>query len=210
MSWKEIFVSQERRFLQYLIEQSEMTLAGVALLCEIMEHPMDGERRGDLIESIGKLEKRGDEIRRSIIGELRDTFVTPLDREDIYALSKSVDDILDYADSTVKVLIAYNVEPTPEMVQMVDALREGASFICGAIGHIMTDVEQSMTHMIAAKKLENRMEELYRRANAELFDQTDIHFIFKVREVYRHLSNAADRVDEAADIVGSILIKGNV
>lgn len=57
-------------------------------------------------------------------------------------------------------VIAYHVDPTPEMVQMVDTLREGASFICGAIGHIMTDVEQSMTHMIAAKKLENRMEEL--------------------------------------------------
>lgn len=62
-------------------------------------------------------------------------------------------------------------------------------------------------HLIRTKKLENRTEHLYREALVDLFKTTDTISIMKLREIYRHLSHAADRGDEAADIIGDILVK---
>ncbi|MCL6454872.1 MAG: DUF47 family protein [Alicyclobacillus sp.] len=208
--WKDIFLPREGRFLQYLVRQAEVTVEGIDLLWAfVSEHP-NGAVRDTMIERMSALEKDGDAIRKRIIQELLQTFVTPIDREDIYALSKSVDDILDYADSTVKELVVYHVEPTEAMVDMVRILRGAVVSLRRAIERMVAQPSGSIREMVATKKAENRIEDIYRRANAELFDMTDMNHIFKVREVYRHLSNAADRADEAADIIGSIVIKGNI
>ncbi|MCL6445355.1 MAG: DUF47 family protein [Alicyclobacillus sp.] len=208
--WKDLlFVSRERRFFDYLVEQADATLAGIELLAEFLNHRPDGDEREASIERMSLLEKQGDDIRRHIISELRDTFVTPIDREDIYALSRAIDDILDYVDSTVKELVVYDVAPTDWMREMVDNLREAVMHLRDATANLVVDADEALAAMVGAKKMENQIEDLYRRANAALFDETDVHYIFKVREVYRHLSNCADRVDEAADILGAIVIKGN-
>ncbi|MCL6547568.1 MAG: DUF47 family protein [Alicyclobacillus sp.] len=209
--WKDVlFVSREKRFIDYLLAQADATLAGLEVLHQYLLRQPEREAREALIADMSRLEKQGDAIRRQTIQDLRETFVTPIDREDIYALSRSVDDILDYADSTVKELVVYDVVPTPAMERMVDSLRQAVESLRSAIEHMLDDPDLSLDGMVEAKRMENRVEDLYRRANAELFGETDIHLIFKIREVYRHLSNCADRVDEAADIIGSIVIKGNV
>ncbi|SFU87682.1 DUF47 domain-containing protein [Alicyclobacillus macrosporangiidus] len=207
---KEILLPRENRFVQYLIQQAEVTVQGVRVLHRFVTERPQGEDRDEQIVRMSDLEKQGDDIRRLIIQELLDTFVTPIDREDIYNLSRSVDDILDYADSTIKELVLYHVDPTPEMVDMVAALYDGVVALRQAIQYMVDEPRRAVQHIVAAKKAENRIEDLYRRANADLFDLTDMHHIFKVREVYRHLSNSADRADEAADVIGSIVIKGNV
>ncbi|MCL6516738.1 DUF47 family protein [Alicyclobacillus sp.] len=207
---KEILLPRENRFVQYLMQQAEVTAEAVQLLQRFVTDRPEGAARDAQIERMSELEKQGDAIRRKIIQELLDTFVTPVDREDIYNLSRSVDDILDYADSTIKEIVLYEVEPTPFMVEMVATLCDAVVALRNAIRYMVDQPRRSVEHLVAAKKCENRMEDMYRRANAELFDLTDMHHIFKVREVYRHLSNCADRADEAADVIGSIVIKGSV
>lgn len=209
-NWREIFISRESRFMDYLVHQSDVTVAGVKLLHTFLCEGPEGEQRDDLIREMSALEKSGDEIRRTIVQELLETFVTPIDREDIYALSRSIDDILDYADSTVKELVVYQVEPTQAMKDMVGLLHDAVVSLRKSIEQIVDEPNTCIQEMVAAKKKENQIEDLYRKANAELFDMTDMNHIFKVREVYRHLSNAADRADEAADIIGAIVIKGNI
>lgn len=208
--WKEIFLPRENRFMDYLVSQAEATVAGVKLLHQFLCDEPDGEDRDDFIRQMSVLEKSGDAVRRTIVQELLETFVTPIDREDIYSLSRSIDDILDYADSTVKELVVYQVEPTQAMKDMVGILHDAVVHLRDAIETIVQDPNKSVENMVAAKKMENQIEDMYRKANAELFDMTDMNHIFKVREVYRHLSNAGDRADEAADIIGAIVIKGNI
>lgn len=208
--WQDIFRSQETRFLELLVEQTQTTLDGTRVLYEFVMKRPSGNELEDIIEKMSLLEKQGDEVRKNIVEKLLSTFVTPFDREDINSLSLSIDDILDYADSTIKELVMYDVEPNQAMQKMVRMLRDGVVALRSAVENMLADPEATIRDMITAKRAENRVEDIYRRANAELFSMTDMHHIFKVREVYRHLSNSADRADEAADIIGAIVIKGNV
>ncbi len=93
------------------------------------------------------------------------------------------------------------------MVQMAEALVEGAREITSAVAALRHMPGGMHAHIIKAKKSENRIEHLYREALAELFKTTDVVTILKMREIYRHMSNAADRGDEAADILSDILVK---
>lgn len=209
-NWKDIFVPNDDRFVTYLVQQAQAASAAMGVLYQFLMQETGSSAIDDLISEMSLLEKQGDAVRKRAILELLDTFVTPIDREDIYALSRSIDNILDYADSTVKELVLYDVEPTTYMREMVGVLKESVSRLEHAVETMLKDPQACVQDMVFVKRAENRIEELYRTANAALFDMTDMNFIFKVREVYRHLSNCADRMDEAADIIGNIIIKGNI
>jgi len=156
-------------------------------------------------------EEEADEVRRVLIDELLRTFVTPIDREDIFTLSRAIDDVLDYAYSTVDEMEILKVRPTSHMRRIASLLRDGAFEIHMAVQRLEDHPRVASEHAQRAKALENRVEDVYREAVADLFSgpQTveDILQMLKMREVYRHLSNAADRGDEAANVVADIVVK---
>jgi len=198
----------ESRFFALLEAQARQAQRGVHLLGEIVEmKPGEAELRR-YAERMRALEQEGDAIRRNVIEELIRSFMTPMDREDIYDLSRSLDDILDYAHTTVQEFLVYAIPFEPAIHEMAGALKEGVDALAEAVAGLVKPGPSVHAAIVRAKKMENRMEELYRESNAELFLSQDVHHIFRMREVYRHLSNAADRLDRAADMVGSILIKG--
>jgi len=167
--------------------------------------------RTEAMNAVRQFEKDADEVRRILISELNNTFVTPMDREDISALSRSVDDIIDYAWTTVQEMELLNVWPTEHLQRMVSLLHESACEIHLAMLRIKDHPEVATEHAQRAKALENRAERVYREALADLFDgpagPKRVIAILKMREVYRHLSNAADRVDTAANIISDIVVK---
>ena len=148
-------------------------------------------------DAVRQCEEDADEIRRILISELNRTFVTPFDREDISALSRAIDDIMDYAWSTVQEMEMLHVTPTPHLLRMVSLLREAAGEVHLAMLRIKDHPSVAAEHAQRAKALENRVEHVYREAIADLFDgpagPKRVIVILKMREIYRHLSNAADR-----------------
>ena len=150
-------------------------------------------------------------MRRILIDELNRSFVTPFDREDIFALSRSIDDVIDYADSTVSEMEVLKVTPTPYMRRIASLLKDAAYEIFQAVQRLQKNPAVATEHAQRAKALENRVEGVYREAIADLFrGPEDVHHIvemLKLREVYRHLSNAADRGDEAGNIIADIVVK---
>jgi uncharacterized protein Yka (UPF0111/DUF47 family) len=156
-------------------------------------------------------EKEADEVRRILIDELNRTFVTPFDREDIFALSRSIDDMIDYADTTVVEMGILNVQPTPYMQRITSLLKDAGWEIQQAVMRLKKNPGVAIEHAQRAKALENRVEAVYREAIANLFSgPEDVHHVvemLKLREVYRHLSNAADRGDEAANTIADIVVK---
>jgi len=163
------------------------------------------------VEEVRQCEEDADEVRRILLNELNRTFVTPMDREDISALSRAVDDIMDYAWTTVQEMELLHVTPTSHLQRMVSLLREAAHEVHLATLRIKDHPGVAAEHAQRAKTLENRVETVYREALADLFNgpagpKRVIH-ILKMREVYRHLSNAADRGDEAANIISDIVVK---
>jgi len=158
-----------------------------------------------------KKEKEADEIRRILIFELNKTFITPFDREDIFALSRAIDDVLDYAFSTMSEMEILKVKPTAYMQRIASLLRDAAYELLLAVDRLSEHPGVANEHAHRAKALENRVEAVYREALADLFSGgEDIKHVVKMlksREVYRHLSNAADRGDEAANVIADIVVK---
>jgi len=197
---------KENRFLELLIQQAEFTVEGLEALKLYMKQPDSA-----IAEKIFSIESEEDEVRRILIDELNRTFVTPFDREDIFALSLTIDDILDYAEETMHRMVTLKVEPNQYLERMVSLLTDAAVEILRGVSELVEHPNVANDHAVRAKALENRVEQVYREALADLFrdpeDLNGVMEILKLREIYRHLSNAADRGDQAANVIGDIVVK---
>jgi predicted phosphate transport protein (TIGR00153 family) len=194
------------RFIELLLKQAEFSIEGLETLLVYVKEPDEA-----LAQKVTQIEKEADEVRRILIDELNRTFVTPIDREDIFALSLTVDDILDYANTTVEEMNLLDIKPNKYIERMVSLLTDAAREIHLGILRLEDHPSVANDHAVRAKALENRVETVYREAIADLFhmprDVDHIVEMLKLREVYRHLSNAADRGDQAANAIGDIVVK---
>jgi len=201
-----LFQKRKNVFIMLIHDQAALTLEGLEALKTYM-----ASHDPTIFELINTKEKEADEARRILIAELNKTFVTPFDRQDIFALSRAIDDVLDYAYSTVSEMQILKVSPTPYMQRIASLLRDGAYELLLAVDRLEKHPEVSGDHAQRAKALENRVEDVYREALADLFggaeDIEHVVKMLKLREVYRHLSNAADRGDEAANVIADIVVK---
>ena len=189
-------------FLNLLLVQAQKVEEGLRALLDFIEAP--SADKGVVVE---EFEEQADELRRQLVEELNRSFVTPIDREDIYALSGAVDDMVDYAKTTVDEMLDFGVRTNNHIKAMAQGLYEACEAITQAISHLRANPKLTNELIVKAKKRENFVEHCYLEALVDLFRSSDVLEILKTREVYRHLSNAADRGDAAANIIGNIIIK---
>lgn len=199
---KKPFSNSENRFFDLLSRQSTKTVEGLEALWSFAEN---GTR--DNANLVRNIEREADELRRILIEELDKTFVTPIDREDLFALSRAIDDVVDYANTTVDEMEIYEVKGDEHIKEMVNILRKAARELNDAVKILKDYPKIASEHAVKAKAYENSMEKAYHMALADLFKGPDTIYMLKMREIYRHLSNAADRGDEAANIISSIVMK---
>jgi uncharacterized protein len=201
-----IFQKKRDPFFELLIKQSEKTLQGITALELFMRNP-----EISLAKEVERVEEEADEVRRALIQELNRSFVTPIDREDIFSLSRALDDILDYGYMTVNEMMTLGISPNDYLASMVITLREASGEINLATLELRNDPADVLRHASRAKKLENEVELIYHKAISKLFteahDIPEVLYILKLREIYRHLSNAADRVDVAGNSLSDIAVK---
>ena len=208
MVWKRLFKRGPKadNFLRLICEQAGYAQQGLEMLLAYLKEPSEAQAL-----KVRAAEKEADEVRRILIDELNRSFVTPIDREDLFALSRAIDDVLDYADTTVEEMTALGVAPNKYLIRMVSLLRDAAEDINRGVQQLEARPSLANDHAVRAKALENRVEAVYREAIAALFngprDVEHVVEMLKLREIYRHLSNAADRGDEAANIIGDIVVK---
>jgi predicted phosphate transport protein (TIGR00153 family) len=206
--WKRLFQRNGKsdRFLHMIINQAGHTQRGLEALHEYIKDPSEAHAL-----TVRTAEKDADETRRMLIDELNRSFVTPFDREDLFALSRAIDDVLDYADTTVDEMVTLGIEPNQYLTRMVSLLRDAAEEINRGVQRLQDRPNVANDHAVRAKALENRVEAVYREAVGALFngprDLEHVVEMLKLREIYRHLSNMADRGDEAANIIGDIVVK---
>jgi len=117
MGLKEFLKPRQDRFVELLIQQAEITLQGMDALESYMK-----KRSSKHAASVRQAEKDADEVRRILIDHLNRTFVTPIDREDIFALSRAIDDVVDYAYTTVEEMEVLDVEPNDFLRRLVSLL----------------------------------------------------------------------------------------
>lgn len=201
-----ILKRKEDKFQRLIEQQATLAFDGMKLLVKYLE-----TTNPEIADELSLKEKEADEVRRILIDELNNSFITPFDREDIFALSRSIDDVVDYADTTVMEMVILKVEPTAYMQRIASLLKDAAYEILQGVLRLPKHPNVAIDHAQRAKALENRVEAVYREAIADLFSgPEDVHHVvemLKMREVYRHLSNAADRGDQAANVIADIVVK---
>lgn len=200
------FKKREDVFHNLIQEQASITHEGLILLIKYFE-----THDPEIADQLTLKEKEADEVRRILIDELNRTFVTPFDREDIFTLSRTIDDVIDYANTTVREMVILDVEPSSFMTRMATLLKDATYELHQGVMRLKKHPNVAIDHAMRAKALENRVEAVYREAIANLFDSADdlehVVEMLKKREVLRHLSNAADRGDEAANVISDIVVK---
>lgn len=207
MEWLKRFLKpKQSNFLQMLIKQGEYAIMSVEALQAYFKKQSDKKST-----KARQIEQEADEVQRILVHELQETFVTPIDREDIFSLSRAMDNFIDYVYDTVEELEIFEISASDAVSEIALSLLEMANELHLALQRLLDHPGVASEHARRVKALENEVEDAYRRNLAELFHgPEDIHQvmdILKMREVLRHLSNAADQGDKAADIIMDIVVK---
>jgi predicted phosphate transport protein (TIGR00153 family) len=179
-----------------------------ALLVEILENP---ERASTLGQQISDLEHEGDRITHDTVLALHQTWITPLDREEIHGLVSRLDDVLDFIDSASDRFTLYQLkEVRPEAIDLAKLLHQSCIDIEKAVGMIrnMKDVTPLLDLCRKINRLEHDADAVFRRALARLFNErTDPLEIMKWRDILDALETATDRAEDVANIIEGIALE---
>jgi predicted phosphate transport protein (TIGR00153 family) len=201
-----LFKRKPNHFIKRLQEQTVIVIQGTNALLDYMDKP--SKKNATRVRA---LEKDADEVRRILIDELNRTFVTPIDREDLFGLSRAIDDVMDYAYSTTNEMDMLQVAPNDFLRQMATLLHQAAEEIHLAIERLELHPNVADGHAVRVKSIENQMETLYAEALAQLFKEpqklNDVVNMLKLREIYRHMFHALGSAEQAANIISDILVK---
>jgi len=181
-------------------------VVGAGLLKELLgAEPAD---RKAIAEKMREAEHDGDEATHAIMRELNESFITPFDREDIYRLASSLDDVMDAMEAAVDLVVLYQIgELPPEVADQVDVLERAAELTAEAMPRLrsMKDLSE---FWIELNRLENQADQVYRRLLARLFNgEYDALTVMKLKEVVDQLEAAADAFEHVANTVETIAVK---
>ena len=183
-----------------------LTKAGV-LLVALMEK---FDRLEERAKEIYEVEQEGDILTHEIMKKLNKTFITPIDREDLYALASRLDDVLDLIWGAVDRLVVFKLtEATNEAIAMSKDVLATTEVLHKAIHKLK---EKQYTHVqeycIEINRLENRIDRDFRDALGKLFEEVkDPILIIKWKEIYEHLEDASDKCEDVANIIEAIVLK---
>jgi predicted phosphate transport protein (TIGR00153 family) len=178
---------------------------GSALLAEVLS---DGSDRRAIAERMREAEHLADESTHDIIKRVNKTFVTPFDREDIYDLATHLDDIMDFMEEAVDLVVLYEVGDLPaELAEQVEVLQRCSELTAEAMPRLKTmkDLEE---FWIEINRLENTGDKVYRRILAKLFSgQFEALEVLKLKGIVDALEEAIDAFETVANIIEQIAVK---
>ena len=169
----------------------------------------DFDKRVEYADQIKQIEHICDEITHDIVKRLNQTFITPIDREDIHALATGLDDVVDAIDYTARRVVLYRVEASTEharkmsdvLVRLVDKLEDAVK----ALSH---DGEQVLQDCIAIHTLESEGDTYHHEAVDKLFaEEKDPITILKMKEIYEKMERAIDKCEDVANVLEAIVLK---
>ncbi|MBA2764890.1 MAG: DUF47 domain-containing protein, partial [Thermoleophilaceae bacterium] len=203
----QIFVPKEREFFDLFEEAGQNILRAADLLDQMLRgYP---EHAG-LARDILICEQEGDRITHDIVNLLNHRFVTPIDREDIYALASGLDDVVDFAEEAADYLGLYKIEAPMEQAQrQAHILLQCARQIAEAMPRLRGFRDLSH-YTVEINRLENDGDRTVREAMAELFDGgIDPMVVIRWKDIYERLEAAIDACERVANILEGIVIKNS-
>jgi uncharacterized protein len=199
------FAPKEREFFD-LFEEAGTNIAKAAGLLEQMLQAWPDH--GELGRDVRACEHEGDRITHDIIQRLNQTFVTPIDREDIYALASALDDIVDYTEEVADFLGLYRIEaPMVQAQQLAGILHHSCRLVSEAMPRLRTfkDIHH---YTVEINRLENEGDQVCREALASLFEAgIDPMLVIRWKDIFERLEDAVDSTERVSNILEGIVIK---
>ncbi len=200
-----LFAPREREFFDLFEEAG----ANIVLATELLERMLgQWPDHGELGRDIVVCEQEGDRSTHDIIQRLTSTFVTPIDREDIYALASALDDIVDFVEEVSDFMVLYRIEaPMDQATELARILHQSARALAGAIPRLRT-FEDIHHYTIEVNRLENDGDRVVRQALASLFERgIDPMLVIRWKDIFERLEDAIDSTETTANILEGIVIK---
>jgi len=161
-------------------------------------------------ERMRELEHQGDFLTHQMMNQLQQSFVTPIDREDIAQLAQGMDDVLDHIEAAVTALCDYEIpQPTNTAREMAEVIRKTNATLQQAMAHVRRgELRAVLPLTVEVNRLENQGDQLFRAAMRDLFqNQQDVRDIIKWREVYNELEAATDSAEDVANVMEGVVLK---
>lgn len=191
--------------VKHLLAQIKTTIEGTELATRMVRGDITTDHaRGEISE----IEHRGDHERARLVYALGEAITTPIDREDLYRLSRAVDDVLDNVRDFVRESDIYSPETLTPMTGLLEAVTEGLDDLRRAVAAVATSPATVSDHSLAARKSANQVRILYQQRLGDLFRDDEVTMdIFRMRELLRRLDVVALRLTEACDALSDAMLK---
>jgi uncharacterized protein Yka (UPF0111/DUF47 family) len=195
----QVFVPQGREFFDLFEESTGNLVRAAELLDEMLRHFPD---RKDLAREIKAVENDGDRVTHDILQRLNQTFVTPIEREDILQLASALDDVVDFTEEAADLLVLYKIEAPMDQAQAL------ASILVDACRQIALGMPRLRSFDVEIHRLENEGDRVAREAVASLFEGgIDPMVVIRWKDIFDRLEDAIDATERVADVLEGIVIK---
>lgn len=199
------FLEPSTDFYALMNEHAAKVLRGV----EALRDWVLSAERDERFQRLRDLENDADAMKLDLGRKLVDSFITPFDREDIYDIVMRMDEVINAAKSTAREIDTFGVEPreAPNFDGLLEILVEGTNHLTQAIAALRNDLPLASAQALLARKAENKFAKAYRATMKELLNDDDIKKILRLKEVYRQMLNAAEKIDLVAERLQHAIIK---
>lgn len=206
MRFKLRLTPRDTTFFDLLGASASHLVSGSNVLAQVLG-AKQGDRK-DLAKRMTEIEHLADEATHSVVKKLNTTFITPFDRDDIYALASALDDCMDFMDEAADLIVLYKLKEIPSRVaDQVEVLQRMAELTAEAMPKLrkMADLGD---YWVEINRLENQADKHYRKLLSMLFDEiSDPIQLMKLKEVVDVLEEAADGFERVANTVETIAVK---
>jgi predicted phosphate transport protein (TIGR00153 family) len=201
-------IPREEKFYDFFLQQ-------VRVICEASDMLLEGAQAGSASLAatalkIRSLEQQGDEIIHEIYVRLNQTFITPMDPEDLHSLSSHLDDVMDGIEDSVHRMVAYRIETIPPTVVELCRIVRQCSLALKAAFEALAQNQRLTEHCIEINRLEEVADQLVRSAVSDLFqNEKDPIVILKLKEIYEFLEQTTDACEDVADALQNVTVKNS-
>lgn len=199
-------IPKDTKFFDMFAEMASNLSDGARLLQQTLQNFQNVDTR---VQQLKDIEHRGDEMTHNILTKLNSTFITPFDREDIYRLASSLDDVLDFVYAAGVRLVMYKITTAPEAASLLAGIIvKQADRLTDALAQLEKKQEKVLENCVEINRLENEADSVARAAIAVLFEkEKDPISLIKLKELYEVLETATDKAEDAANVLEGVVLK---
>jgi len=198
-------IPRDNSFFAMFSAMSENLIAGARTLVDLFANYHEVEKQ---VEHIQRIEREGDELTHAILTKLNQTFITPIDREDIHQLASKLDDVLDFINAAGARIVMYRITAAPPAAAELARIILMQSQELQKAVSLMQKNGNILVHCVEINRLENEADQVSQNAIASLFEhEKDPINLIKIKELLEFLERATDKAEDVANVLETVVLK---